>query len=58
MKVLEILEAGNKILKDVNVEEHYLKTKMLLLDILNKSKEYLIINKDEEVDKEIFFLKN
>ena len=60
MKVLEILEAGNKILKDVNVEEHYLKTKMLLLDILNKSKEYLIINKDEEVDKElenIFFEK-
>ena len=60
MKVLEILEAGNKILKDVNVEEYYLKTKMLLLDILNKPKEYLIINKDEEVNEElenIFFEK-
>ena len=51
MKVFELLEAGNKIVKDVNVEEYYLKTKMLLLDILNKSKEYLIINKNEEVDK-------
>ncbi len=60
MKVLDILEAGNKILKDVNVEEYYLKTKMLLLDILNKPKEYLIINKDEEVNEElenIFFEK-
>ena len=60
MKVFELLEAGNKILKDINVEEYYLKTKMLLLDILNKSKEYLIINKDEEVNKElenIFFEK-
>lgn len=51
MKIKEMLEKGNTILKENNIDEYSLKSRMLLANILNKNKEYLMIHDDEIVDE-------
>lgn len=51
MKIKEILEKGNKILKESNIEDSHLKVKILLSHILNVDKGYLVIKSDENIDK-------
>lgn len=60
MKIKEILESGNNILKEYNIEDSSLKSRMLLKSILNKSKEYLLIHYDEEINEKFsnLFFKN
>lgn len=53
MKIKEVLKLGINILNENNVEDSNLKTKMLLADILNKNKEYLLIHDDEDVNDNI-----
>lgn len=60
MKIKDILEKGMNILKENNIEEYRLKARILLADLLNKSKEYLIIHSEEYISKDLeneFFLK-
>lgn len=60
MKIKDILENGMNILKENNIEEYRLKARMLLANVLNKSKEYLIIHSEENISKDLennFFLK-
>lgn len=58
MKIKDVLEKGNAILKDNNIDEYSLKTRMLLSNILNKNKEYLMIHDDEflkeDTEKQFF----
>lgn len=59
MKIKEILLKSNKILKENNIEDSIIKTRILLSYLLNKNKEYLLIHNEEEISKEIeekFFL--
>lgn len=60
MKIYDVLEKGNLILKEKNDYDSNLKVKMLLAYILGVKKEYLTLNLDEEIDDEkckIFFEK-
>ncbi len=50
MTTKEILKKGYDILKENNIEEPNLKARRLLANILEKDKEYLIINENEEVN--------
>lgn len=50
MKIKEALLNGNKILKENNVIEYNIKTRMLLSHILGKSKEFLMIHDEDEID--------
>lgn len=55
MKIREVLKQGILILKLNNIEEANTKARILLSAILNKSKEYIIIHDDEEINEESFF---
>ena len=52
MNIKEALEYGIKLLKKNNQEEPIFKTKILLSNILNKNKEYLLINEKEELNRD------
>lgn len=52
MKIYDVLEKGNLILKEKNDYDSNLKVKMLLAYILGVKKEYLTLNLDEEIDDE------
>ena len=51
MKIKDLINEWNKKLKENKIEESLLKTKLILADELNVSKEYLFINSEEEVTK-------
>lgn len=53
MKIKEILLKSNIILKENNIEDSIIKTRILLSYLLNKNKEYLLIHDEEEIPKEI-----
>ena len=53
MKIKEVLSNGISILKQFNIEDGTLKAKILLADLLDKSKEYLMIHSDDEIDEKI-----
>ena len=57
MTIEELLKKSINILNEHEIEDAYLKAKILLMYILNVSKEYLIINKDIiiEEDKKLEF---
>lgn len=58
MNIKEILKKGNEILKENNIDESVLKTRILLTHALEKNKEYLIIHDDEivsQIDENKFF---
>ena len=44
MKIKELINEWNEKLKDCGIEDSLLKTKLILADLLNVSKEYLFIN--------------
>lgn len=58
MKIVELEEKGLKILKENNIEDSSLKIKILLSNLLRKTKEYIMIHNDDEVsfniEKEFF----
>lgn len=53
MNIKEALEKANKILIDNNIEENFLKARILLSHELGCSKEYLITHDDEEISDDI-----
>lgn len=53
MKIKDVLKNGIESLNQSNIEEASLKARILLSNILDKSKEYLIIHDDEEVNEKI-----
>lgn len=50
MKIFEILKYGKDELIKYDIDDASLKTKLLLMHLLNVSKEYLIINNNKEID--------
>ena len=59
MNYLNTLNYGNKILKSNEINSHRLDTELLLANVLNKSREELLTNLDENMDpnKLIKFIK-
>lgn len=53
MKIKELINDWNQKLKEYEIEESLLKTKLILAELLNVSKEYLLINSEEEVSNDI-----
>jgi len=53
MNIKQALEYGIKLLKENNIDEPILKTRIILSNILNKNKEYLMIHEFEEVDENL-----
>jgi len=51
MKVLEVIKTGSKLLKEKNISSHVLDTELLLSKSLNKSREELLINLDQNINK-------
>lgn len=49
MKIFEIIEKANNELNKLNIEDGNLKVKILLSNLLNVKKEYLVINSNEDV---------
>lgn len=58
MTIKELILYGTKKIKEANIENAKLQTKILLSDLLKKPKEYLIINQDEETEIEKDFKEN
>ena len=52
MNIKEALEYWIELLKTNKIEDPILKTKILLLNAINKPKEYLIINEQKEIENE------
>ena len=51
MKIKDILNKSNHILLQNNIDESFLKSRILLAYILKVDKEYLIIHDDDEISK-------
>tara|TARA_B100000886_G_scaffold339510_1_gene305177 strand:+ start:315 stop:1166 length:852 start_codon:yes stop_codon:yes gene_type:complete len=51
MNCLNILNYGNKVLKSNDIDSHSLDTELLLAKVLNKTREELLTNLNEDVDK-------
>ena len=51
MKVSEVIKTGSKLLKEKNISSHVLDTELLLSKSLNKSREELLINLDQNINK-------
>lgn len=60
MKIKEILKLGVDLLKEKKIDESNLKAKMLIADVLNKTKEYILVHDEEEInekEKKVFLEK-
>lgn len=60
VKIKDILIKANSILKENNIEDSNMKTRILLSDLLGKNKEYLMIHDEDEIEdglSNIFFEK-
>ena len=53
MKVLEAIKAGSKLLKEKNISTYILDTELLLSKSLNKSREEILINLDQNINKKV-----
>lgn len=53
MKIKDVLKKGIESLNESKIEDASLKARMLLSNILDKSKEYLIIHNEEEINDKI-----
>lgn len=53
MNIKQALEHGIELLKENNIDEPILKTRIILANILSESKEYLIIHEKDELSKEL-----
>lgn len=53
MNIKQALVYGIELLKENNIDEPILKTRIALANVLNKNKEYLIINDKEELSEEL-----
>ena len=51
MKVLEVIKTGSELLKEKNISSHVLDTELLLSKSLNKSREELLVNLDQNINK-------
>lgn len=51
MKVLEAIKSGSKLLKEKNVHTYILDSELLLSKSLNKSREEMLINLDQNINK-------
>ena len=51
MKALEIIKIGSDLLKEKKIRSHILDSELLLSKTLNKSREEILINPDEELSK-------
>ena len=51
MKVLEAIKSGSKLLKEKNVHTHILDSELLLSKSLNKSREEILINLEQNINK-------
>lgn len=50
MNIKQELENAIKILKENNIQEPILKARLLLADVLNKSKEYILVHDNKELE--------
>ena len=53
MNIKHLLEYGIELLKENNIDEPILKTRIILANILNQTKEYLMVHELEEVDEDL-----
>lgn len=53
MNIKQALEYGIELLKEKNIDEPLLRTRIILANILNESKEYLMIHEKEELSEEL-----
>lgn len=53
MDIKQALEYGIELLKENNIDEPILKARIILANILNESKEYLLIHEKEELSEEL-----
>ena len=51
MKILEVIKSGSKLLKEKNVQTFILDSELLLSKSLNKSREEMLINLEQNLNK-------
>ena len=51
MKVLEAIKSGSKLLKEKNVHTYILDSELLLSKSLNKSREEMLVNLEQNINK-------
>ena len=53
MKVLEAIKAGSKLLKEKNISTYILDSELLLSKSLNKPREEILINLEQNINKKV-----
>ena len=51
MKAIEVIKLGSKLLKEKKITSHILDSEILLSKILNKSREEVLINLNQTINK-------
>ena len=51
MKAIEVIKLGSKLLKEKKITSHILDSEILLSKILNKSREEILINLNQTINK-------
>ena len=51
MKAFELINIGSNLLKEKKIKSHILDSEILLSKILNKSREEILINLDQKINK-------
>jgi len=54
MKAIDVIKFGSEILKERNIPSHILDSEILLSKTLNKSREHILINLDQKINKKKF----
>ena len=53
MKVLEAIKAGSRLLKEKNISTHILDSELLISKSLNKPREEILINLEQNINKKV-----
>ena len=56
MKAIELINIGSNLLKEKNIKSHILDSEILLSKTLNKSREKVLINLDQKIDKKKIYI--
>jgi release factor glutamine methyltransferase len=56
MKAIELINIGSNLLKEKNIKSHILDSEILLSKTLNKSREKVLVNLDQKIDKKNIYI--
>ena len=56
MRAFEVIKIGSELLKNKKIQSHILDSELLLSKTINKSREEILVNLDQIIDKKSFLV--